>query len=115
MVKTRSNNNLPMGVMVNRIIITSTKSKHIPAILMNTSSYNVWIHQSLLAANIVEADHCPWDYQSFLSHEGNEVKVTFHPVPSSQVQEEILSSAINNSSQPDSNSKVQGVRSNFRL
>ena len=96
-----------MGVVVNRTIIIPTKSKHIPVILMNTNLYNVWICQSLLAANVVEANHCPWDYQSFLSHKGNEVKVTFHPVPSSEVQEEILSSAINNydSSQSNSNSK----------
>ena len=82
---------------------------------MNTNSYNVWICQSLLAADVVEADHCLWDYQSFLSHEGDEVKVTFHPVPSLEVQEEILSSAINNSnsSQSDSNSKEQGERSKF--
>ena len=112
MVKARSNNNLPMGVVVNRTIVTPTKSKHVLVILMNTNSYNVWIHQSLLAADIVEADHCPWDYQSFLSHEGDKVKVTFHPVPSSEVQEEILSSAIDNS-QLDSDSTEQGERCMF--
>ena len=107
-------NNLPMGVVVNRTIITPTKFKHVPVILMNTNSYNVWIHWSLLAANVVEADHCPWDYQPFLCCEGDEVEVTFHPVPSSEVQEELLSSAINNSPQSDSNSKEQGNRSKFR-
>ena len=43
---------------------------------------------------------------------GDEVKVTFHPVPSSEVWEEILSYAINNS-QPDSDSKEKGKRSKF--
>ena len=107
-VKARSNNDLLMGVVVNRTIVTPTKTKCIPVILMNTNSYNVWIHQSLLAANVVEADHCPWNYQSFLSHEGDEVKVTFHPVPSLGVQEEFLSSAINNTK-----SEEQGKRSEF--
>ena len=113
MVNARSNNNLPMGVVVNRTIITPTKSKCIPIILMNTNSYNFWIHQPLLAADVVEIDHCPWDYQSFLSCKGDEVKVTFHPLTSMEVQEEILSSAINNSnsSQTDSISKEQGERS----
>ena len=97
MIKSRSNNNLPMGVVVNRTIVTPNKSKHIPVILMNTNSCNIWIHQSLLAVDVVKADHCPWDYQSSLSCKGNEVKVTFHPVPSLEVQEEILSSLVSNS------------------
>ena len=114
MVKARSNNNLPMGVVVNRTIITPTKSKHIPIILVN-NSYNVWICLSLLAVNVVEADHCPWDYQSFLSCKSDEVKVTFHPVPSLEVQEEIMSFTINNSnsSQTNSSSTEQGERSKF--
>ena len=114
MVEARSSNNLPMGVVVSRTIVTPTKSKCVPVIFMNTNSYNVWICQSLLAANVIEADHCLWDYQS-LSHEGDEIKVSFHPVPSSEVQEEILSSAINNSnsSQTDSSSQEQGERSKF--
>ena len=85
MVEARSNNNLPMGVVVNRTIITPTKSKCVLVILMNTNSYNVWIHQSLLAADIVEADHCLGIINPFLSCKGDEVKVTFHPVPSLEV------------------------------
>ena len=69
----------------------------------------------LVSCLLAEADHCPWDYQSFLSHEGDEVKVTFHPVPTQEMQEEILSSAIHNSgpSNFNSNSKEQGERSKF--
>ena len=63
---------------------------------MNTNSYNVWIRQPLLVADLVEVDHCPWDYKSSMSHDGDEVTVSFHPVPSPEVQEEILSSAIYN-------------------
>ena len=113
MIESMSNNNLPMGVVVNRTIVTPNKSKHIPLILMNTNSYNIWICQSLLAADVLEADHCLWDYQSSLSHKGNEVKVTFHPVPFSEVQEEILSASVSNSAQSNSDSEEQGKRLKF--
>ena len=59
MVKSRKSNNLPMSVVVNRTIVTPNKSKHIPVPLMNTNSYNMWIQQPLLAADVVEAEHCP--------------------------------------------------------
>ena len=105
MVESCNNNNLPMGVVVNRTMVTPNKSKHFPVLLMNTNSYNVWIWQPLLAADVVEADHCPWDYQSFLSHDGNEVKVTFHPIPTLDVQEEILSQLVSQGSDNESKGK----------
>ena len=71
MVESYDNNNLPMGVVVNRTIVTPNKSKHVLVLFMNTNSYNVWIQQPLLAADVVEVEHCLWDYQSFLSHDGN--------------------------------------------
>ena len=43
MVESRDINNLPMGVMVNRAMITPNKSKRVPIILANTNSYNIWI------------------------------------------------------------------------
>ena len=56
---------------------------------MNTNTYNVWIRQPLLAADIVEAKDCPWDYQLIMSHDGNNIKISFCPVPSTEVQAEI--------------------------
>ena len=94
-----------MAVVVNRTIVTPNKSKHVLVLLMNTNSYNVWIQQSLLAVDVVEAEHCPWDYQSFLSHDGNEVKVTCHPIPTLDVQEEILSQSVNQGSGNESEGK----------
>ena len=91
MIKARSQNNLPMGVMVNCTAVTPTKSKNVPVTLMNTNSYNVWIKQPLLAADIVEVDHCPWDYHSTMSHDGGEVQVSFCPVPTPDVQADVLS------------------------
>ena len=83
--------------------------------LNETNSYNLWIQQPLLAADVIELKHCLWNYQSFLSHKGNEVKVTFHPIPTPEVQEEILSSAVNNTNKSDQSSKSeeQGERPKF--
>ena len=66
---------------------------------------------------MVEADHCLWDYQSFLSHDGNEVKVTFHPIPTLDVQEEILSQSVsqesNEGSKDQSGTKEGSKKSEF--
>ena len=64
-----------MGVMVNRTMVTPTKSKAVPVTLLNTNSYNVWIWQSLLAADIVEVEHCPWDFHSTMFCDGDQVQV----------------------------------------
>ena len=90
MVESRDVNNLPMGVMVNRAMITPKKSKKIPVVLANMNSYNIWIWQPLLAANVVEVESCPWDYQTILSHDGKDIKVSFCPIPPSEVQEDIF-------------------------
>ena len=43
-----------------------------------------------MAANVVEVESCPWDYQTILSHDGKDVKVSFCPIPPSEVQEDIF-------------------------
>ena len=106
-----------MGVVVNRTMVTPNKSMHVLVLLMNTNSYNVWIQQPLLTADVVEAEHCPWALQSFLSHNGDEVKVTFHPIPTLDVQEEILSQSVNqgsgNKSEGKSGAKEGGEKAKF--
>ena len=77
--------------MVNRTAVTPSKSNRVPVTLVNTNSYNVWIKQQLLAADIVEVDHCLWDYHSTMSHDGSEVQVLFRPVPTPDVQADIFS------------------------
>ena len=94
MIKARSQNNLLMGIVVNQTMVTPTKSKPVHVTLLNTNSYNVLIWQSLLAADIVEVEHCPWDFQSVMSHDGNQVQVSFCPVPMPEVQAEIFSSGV---------------------
>ena len=57
------------------------------------NSYNIWIGQPLLAANVVEVESCPWDYQTILSHDGKDIKVSFCPIPPPEVQEDIFISS----------------------
>ena len=95
MVEARAYNNLPRGIVVNRTMFTPNKNKRVPVSLVNTNTYNVWICQTLLAADVVEAEDCPWDYQSIMSCDGNDIKVSFCPMPSSEVQAEILSQGVN--------------------
>ena len=91
MIEARSQNNLPLGVVVNHTAVTPSKSNKVPVTLINTNSYNVWIRQQLLAADIVEVDHCPWDYHSTMSRDGGDVQVLFQPVPTPDVQANIFS------------------------
>ena len=95
MVEARVCHNLPRGIVVNRTMVTPRKNKQVPIALMNTNSYNVLICQPLLAANIVEAKDCPWDYQSSMSHDGNKINISFCPVPSTEVQAEIAAVSAN--------------------
>ena len=91
MIEVRSQNNLPLGVMVNSTAVTPSKSNKVPVTLVNTNSYHVWIRQQLLAADMVEVDHCPWDYHSTMSCDGGEVQILFRPVPTPDVQANIFS------------------------
>ena len=95
MVEARACNNLTRGVVVNRTMFTPNKNKRVPISLVNTNTYNIWICQTLLVANVVEAEDCPWDYQPIMSHDGNDIKVSFCLMPSSEVQAEILSQGVN--------------------
>ena len=94
MVEGRDICNLPMGVIVNRAMVTPKRSKKVPVVLANTNSYNIWIRQPLLAADVVEVESCPWDYQTILSHEDKNIKASFCCVPPPEVQEEVFSSAV---------------------
>ena len=113
MVEARACNNLPRGVVVNRTMITPNKNKRVPISLVNTNTYNVWICQTLLAADIVEAKDCPWDYQPIMSHDGSNIRVSFCPVPSSEVQAEILSQGVSNTEPGMTNQHEEGKRPKF--
>ena len=118
MIEARSQNNLPLGVVVNRTTVTPSKTYKVPVTLVNTNSYHVWIKQQLLAADIVEVDHCPWDYYSTMSHDGGEVQVSFYPVPTPDVQADVLSVGITKTEKKaremdTTNGEEQGERPKF--
>ena len=46
-----------------------------------------------MAANVVEVESCPWDYQTILSCDGKDIKVSVCPLPSSEVQEDIFTAS----------------------
>ena len=84
MVEGRDICNLPMGVVVNRAMVTPKRSKKVPVILANTNSYNIWIRQPLLAANVVEVESCLWDLSDYLIPRGQEYKGFFLSCASSR-------------------------------
>ena len=106
MIEAGSQNNLPIGIVVNWTMVTPTKSKSVPVYLCNTNSYNVWNWQPLLATDIVEVEHFPWDYQLVMFHDGDQVQVSFCPVPTLEVQAEIFSSGVTNSDQSPNSSNL---------
>ena len=94
MVEARVCHNLPRGIVVNRTMVTPHKNKQVPVALMSTNTYNVWIRQPLLVADIVEAEDCPWNYQSSMSRDGNKINISFCPVPSTEIQAEIAAVSV---------------------
>ena len=66
----------------------------------------------------MEVESCPWDYQTVLSCDGKDFNVSFCPVPTPEVQEEILLASMTqtgdstDSTQTSSN-KEQGERAKF--
>ena len=44
----------------------------------------------ITCCHIVEVEHCQWDFHSVMSHDGNQVQVSFCPVPMLEVQVEIF-------------------------
>ena len=94
MVEPRVCNNLPLGLVVNRTMVSPNRHKKVPIALVNTNTYNIWIRQPLLAADIVKVKHYPWDYQTIMSHESDDVQVLFCPVPTSEIQAEIMAASV---------------------
>ena len=55
-------------MIVNSCYVKQNKN-NVPVILINTNSYNVWIHQPLLAAELYDVELCPWDHEIELERE----------------------------------------------
>ena len=61
MFELADDNNLPPGVVVNRMYVHPLKSNLVPVTLMNTNDYNLWIRQPLFAAKLYEVDEHQWE------------------------------------------------------
>ena len=61
LIDTAAINNLPQGISVNCCLV-HPRGKMVLVILINQNTYNIWIWQPTLAAEMYEAEHLPWDY-----------------------------------------------------
>ena len=114
MVEARECNNLPFGLVVNRTMVTPNKSKRVPVVIVNTNSYNVWIRQPLLAADMVEAEDCPWDYQPVMSRDCSNIKVSSCPVPPPEIQAEVMAASASDSTKAGNNKPYKTKKSKGR-
>ena len=61
LLKLAAHNNLPSGIVVNHYCVTS-RARRVSVILVNTTSTNFCKRQSLLVAEMYEAELQPWHY-----------------------------------------------------
>ena len=71
MVEAKDDDNLPYGVSVNHTYFSPTKSRQVLVILLNTNTYNVWIHQPLYATNIWDVELKDWEYEPIFTKDVN--------------------------------------------
>ena len=76
--------NLPLRIIVNRCL-AHPKAKSAPVILVNTNSKNIWNRQPLLAAKCLGVECHSWEYDTSLDRYGNEVRITFLPQTSTNI------------------------------
>ena len=72
--------NLPLGIVINQCVAIP-KARTIPAIIINTKRYNVWIRQPLLAAKLFDVECDEIEYRVNMNQEGNKISVGFQPLP----------------------------------
>ena len=80
LIDTVAVNSLLQGISVNCCLV-HPKGSVVPVILKNQNTYNVWIQQPLLAAEIYWVEHLPWDYGVEFHQQGKSIEVTFQPLP----------------------------------
>ena len=103
MVEATDYDNLPCGVSVNHTYINPTKAKQVSVILLNTNTYNVWIHQPLYTANIWDVELKEWHYEPIFTKDvsSNTVEIKLQQVPPEDLRKEILSNATKIDSETD--------------
>ena len=90
LIDTAAVSNLPQGISVNCCLV-QPRGMMVPVILMNQNNHNIWIQQPLLAAEIHEVDHLPWDYGVDFQHQGDKIEVAFQPILPADVMANVKS------------------------
>ena len=90
LIDTAAVSNLPQGISVNHCLV-QPRGKMVPVILMNQNNHNIWIWQPLLAAEIHEVEHLPWDYGVDFQHQGDKIQVAFQPIPLADIMANVKS------------------------
>ena len=86
MIEATDNDNLPCGISVNHTYISPTKSRQVSVILLNTNTYNVWIHQPLYTTTIWDVELKDWEYEPIFTKD-----VSSNTVSPEDLHEDILS------------------------
>ena len=84
LVEQTAHSNLPFGIIVNRCLV-HPRAKWVPVILVNMNSRNIWIRQPLLATALFEVGCHSWEYDVSLNRYGDEVRITFQPQTSTDI------------------------------
>ena len=103
LVEQAEHHNLPLGIVVNGCM-AKVKSRSVPVILINTTKWNVWLQQPLLAAELYTAEYHPVEHRADMEIKGDDVSISFLPVvPNTiRVQLEQVEAALTDASPPNS-------------
>ena len=85
--------NLQNGLVVNSCYATP-KARRVLIILLNITDQNIWLRQPLLATALSEVELEPQQYCVDMSHEGDEVIMSFHPAIPHKGKEPVRSNMV---------------------
>ena len=96
MVEATDDDNLPCGISVNHTYVSPTKSRQVSVILLNTNTYNMWIHQPLYATTLWNIELKDWEYEPIFTKDvdSNTIEIKLQQVPPEDLREDILSHSV---------------------
>ena len=81
LVEQAKHHNLPLGIIVNRRV-AKVKVRSVPVTLINTTKWNIWLWQPLLAAELYTAEYHPVEHRIDMEIKEDDVNISFLPVVS---------------------------------
>ena len=79
LVEQAEHHNLPLGITVNRWV-AKVKARSMPIILINTTKWNIWLWQPLLAAKLYTAECHLVKHGATMKLKGDDTDISFLPV-----------------------------------